>query len=66
MSKPKVLIHVVGGIAYWSSTADVDVIVVDEDNIKAGDDLVSLTTAWQPVVEQALGQHAAKLIRYET
>ena len=47
MSKPKVPIHVVGGIAYWSSEGDVDVVVVDEDNIKAGDSPVQLTRDWR-------------------
>ena len=46
MNKPKVLIHVVGGVAYWTSSGDVDVIVVDEDNIRAGDPPVQLTREW--------------------
>ena len=54
MSKPKVLIHVVGGIAYWSSEGDVDVVVVDEDNIKAGDSPVQLTREWEPLVRSSL------------
>ena len=47
MNKPKVLIHVVGGVAYWTSSGDVDVIVVDEDNIRAGDPPVQLTREWE-------------------
>ena len=47
MNKPKVLIHVVGGVAYWTSSGDVDVIVVDEDNIRAGDPSVQLTREWE-------------------
>ncbi|MFM7460078.1 MAG: hypothetical protein ACKO15_04470 [Burkholderiales bacterium] len=42
MTKPKVLIHVVGGIAYWTVEGGVDVVLVDEDNIKAGDALVPI------------------------
>ena len=37
MTKPKLLIHVVGGIAYWTADSGVDVVLVDADNIKAGD-----------------------------
>ena len=47
MNKPKVLIHVVGGVAYWTSSGDVDVIVVDEDNIRAGDPPLQLTREWE-------------------
>ena len=47
MDKPKVLIHVVGGIAYWASSGDVDVMVVDEDNIRAGDPPVQLLREWE-------------------
>jgi hypothetical protein len=62
MSKPKVLIHVSGGIAYWSAMGDVDVVVVDEDNIKAGDPPVELPLDWQPVVSQSLDLREQKLI----
>lgn len=47
MNKPKVLIHVVGGVAYWTSSGDVDVIIVDEDDIRAGDPPVQLTREWK-------------------
>lgn len=40
--KPKVLIHVSGGIAEYVCLGDVDVEVVDEDNIDAGDPPVQL------------------------
>ena len=53
MNKPKVLIHVVGGVAYWTSTGDVDVIVVDEDNIRAGDPPVQLTREWVALARQS-------------
>ena len=46
MNKPRVLIHVVGGVANWTSSGDVDVIVVDEDNIRAGDPPVKLALEW--------------------
>jgi hypothetical protein len=62
MSKPKVLIHVSGGIADWSAMGDVDVVVVDEDNIKAGDPPVELSLDWRPFVSQSLDLREQKLI----
>ena len=53
MKKPKVLIHVVGGIAYWSSEGNVDVAVVDEDNIKAGDAPVQLSPDWDALARKS-------------
>ena len=53
MNKPKVLIHVVGGVAYWTSSGDVDVIVVDEDNIRVGDPPVQLTREWQALARSS-------------
>ena len=53
MNKPKVLIHVVGGVAYWTSSGDVDVIVVDEDNIRGGDPPVHLTREWQALARSS-------------
>ena len=47
MNKAKVLIHVVGGVAYWTPSGDVDVVAVDEDNIRAGDPPVHLTRDWE-------------------
>ena len=49
MTKAKVLIHVSGGVAYWSSTGDVEVICVDEDNIDAGDPKVEFSRDWKPL-----------------
>lgn len=53
MKKPKVLIHVVGGIAYWSSDGNVEVAVVDEDNIKAGDAPVHLSPDWEALARRS-------------
>jgi hypothetical protein len=64
MNKPKVLIHVPGGIAYWSAMGDVDVVVVDEDNIKAGDPPVELPLDWRPFVNQSIDLMGRKLIRF--
>ena len=54
MTKPKVLIHVVGGIAYWSSNGNVDVAVVDEDNIKAGDAPVQLSPDCEALLRNSI------------
>lgn len=53
MNKPKVLIHVVGDVAYWSSTGDVDIVVVDEDNIRVGDPPVQLTREWEALARSS-------------
>ena len=50
MTKAKVLIHVSGGVAYWSATGDVEVICVDEDNIDAGDPKVEFSRDWKPLL----------------
>ncbi len=54
MNKPKVLIHVVGGVAHWSSTGDVDVVIVDEDNIRAGDAPVQLNRDWEALARSSI------------
>lgn len=48
MNKPKVLILVHGGVAEYLCMGDVDVQVVDEDNIDAGDPRVELDPEWAP------------------
>jgi hypothetical protein len=48
MSKPKVLIMVHGGVAEYLCMGDVDVVLVDEDNIDAGDPRVELDPEWGP------------------
>lgn len=55
MNKPKVLIHVIGGVACWSAVGDVDVELVDEDNIKMGDKPVQLGRDWQELVHAHFG-----------
>lgn len=65
MSKPKVLIHVVGGIAYWSSTDDVEVICVDEDNINAGDPKVEFSRDWKPLLTEHFDLHNSKYAAVE-
>ena len=63
MSKPKVLIHVVGGVAHWSSTGDVDVVVVDEDNIRAGDPPIQLSRDWEALARDSLDLSDARFVR---
>lgn len=63
MRKPKVLIHVVGGVAYWSSEGDVDVVVVDEDNIKAGDSPVQLTREWESLARSTFDISDQRFVR---
>ena len=63
MRKPKVLIHVVGGVAYWSSEGDVEVVVVDEDNIKAGDSPVQLTREWEPLARSTFDISDQRFVR---
>lgn len=47
MSKPKVLIMVHDGVAEYLCIGDVDVVLVDEDNIDAGDPPVELCPEWE-------------------
>ena len=51
MSKPKVLILVHGGVAEYLCIGDVDVQIVDEDNIDAGDPRVELDPEWEPYLK---------------
>lgn len=65
MSKPKVLIHVVGGVAHWSSTGDVDVVLVDEDNIRAGDPPVQLNRDWETLARSSLDLSDERFVRIQ-
>lgn len=51
MDKPKVLIIVHRGVAEYLCIGDVDVQIVDEDNIDAGDPRVALDPEWVPYLE---------------
>ncbi len=62
MSKAKVLIHVVGGVAYWAAEGEVDVVLVDEDNIKAGDGPVELSAEWRGFAERQIGLIETQLV----
>lgn len=63
MNKARVLIHVVGGVAYWTSSGDVDVIVVDEDNIRAGDSPVRLTREWEALARSGFDLSDERFVR---
>ena len=64
MNKPKVVIHVVGGVAHWSSTGDVDVVVVKEDNIRAGDPPVQLSCEWEALVRSSVDLSDERFVRF--
>lgn len=51
MSKPKVLIHICGGVADYAVIGDVEIAYIDEDNIDAGDPRVELDSTWKQVLE---------------
>lgn len=51
MDKPKVLIFVSGGVADYLCIGDVEVQIVDEDNIDAGDSRVELDPEWEPYLK---------------
>ena len=63
MNKPKVLIHVVGGVAYWTATGDVDVAIVDEDDIKSGDAPVQLSADWEALAAGSFDLAKADFVR---
>lgn len=65
MNKPKVLIHVVGGVAHWSATGDVDVVVVDEDNIRAGDPPVRLICEWAALARSSFDLSDERFVRID-
>lgn len=63
MSKPKVLIHVSRGIADYVVLGDVDVEIVDEDNIDAGDPPVVFDSSWEPLLTDTFALPHSKYVR---
>lgn len=63
MIKPKVLILVSGGVADYVCLGDVDVEIVDEDNIDAGDPAVWLGPEWEPVLKDVFNLPHSKYVR---
>lgn len=51
MAKARVLIRVCGGVAEFSTLGNVEVALIDEDNIDAGDAAVVLEEEWKPLVD---------------
>jgi hypothetical protein len=64
---PKVLIHVHKGVAeYCISGGSVDVVLVDEDNIDAGDPPVDLDESWRELTKDCFSEVESKYVRYVT
>jgi DNA-binding XRE family transcriptional regulator len=64
-SRPRVLIIVSRGVASWLCLGDVDVELVDEDNIDAGDPRVELGSEFRPArkrIEVSVGD-SVRIIR---
>jgi hypothetical protein len=51
-----------GGVAEYLCIGDVDVQVVDEDNIDAGDPRVELDPVWEPYLEGAYNLPYSKYV----
>lgn len=62
MNRPRVLIMVHEGVAEYLCIGDVDVQVVDEDNIDAGDPRVELDPVWEPYLEGAYNLPCSKYV----
>lgn len=60
----KVLIFVRGGVAYHVATGLVEVVVVDADNIDAGDPPASLTADWLPLVTRLPSYDQTKYVQF--
>lgn len=63
--RPKVLIHVHGGVATYSvAGGDVDVALVDVDNIDAGDPPVELDQSWRALIERSFAEECSQYVRF--
>jgi hypothetical protein len=62
---PKVVIHVCGGVAEYYVEGAVDVELIDQDNIDAGDPPVKLDESWRPLIEGLFLQEWSKYVRFE-
>jgi hypothetical protein len=62
---PKVMIHVHGGVAEYYVEGVVDVVLIDEDNIDAGDPPVKLEESWRPLTKGLFLQEGSKYVRFE-
>ena len=62
---PKVLIHVHGGVAtYEIAGGAVDCVIIDEDNIDAGDPPVELDESWRELTKGRFLQEESKYVRF--
>lgn len=64
MTKPKVLIIVSGGVANYINIGDVDVLLIDEDNIDAGDPRVELNKDWIPFLNGIFDLQNSKYVHF--
>lgn len=63
MNKPKILIHVSRGVADYVYLGDVDIEIVDEDNIDAGDPPVQFDSSWEPLLKDTFALPHSKYVR---
>jgi hypothetical protein len=61
---PKVLIHVVGGVADYYVTGNVAVKLVDIDNIDAGDPPVEMDESWRVLTKGLFSEDESKYVRF--
>ena len=61
----KVLIVVSGGVGDYIAQGDVDVVLVDKDNIDAGDPRVVLDESWRPMIVGVFDQADSKYVTFK-
>jgi hypothetical protein len=61
---PKVLISVHKGVGDYVTQGDVDVILVDEDNIDAGDPSVLLDESWRQLVRGVYDESSSRYVKF--
>ena len=64
--RPKVLIHVQGGVADYYVDGAVDVALIDFDNIEAGDPPVELDESWREITKDGFFEEESKYFRFVT
>ena len=64
--RPRVMIHVCGGVADYYVDGAVDVVLINEDNIDAGDPPVELDESWQELTKGCFSEVESKYVRYVT
>jgi hypothetical protein len=61
---PKVLIQVCGGVAEFYVEGSVDVVLIDADNIDAGDPPVKLDESWRALINGCFREEGSKYVRF--